>query len=37
MNEASAPPETRARQAKQLADRYLALWNEPDVLATAKA
>ena len=30
MNEASAPPETRARQAEQLADRYLALWNEPD-------
>ena len=30
MNEASAPPETRTRQAEQLADRYLALWNEPD-------
>jgi hypothetical protein len=30
MNEASAPPETRTRQAAQLADRYLALWNEPD-------
>ena len=30
MNEASAPPETRARQAEQLADRYMALWNEHD-------
>jgi hypothetical protein len=30
MNEASAPPETRTRRAAQLADRYLALWNEPD-------
>jgi hypothetical protein len=30
MNEASAPPETRTRQAKQLADRYVALWTEPD-------
>ena len=30
MNEASAPPETRTRQTEQLADRYLALWNEPD-------
>jgi hypothetical protein len=30
MNEASAPPETRTRQAEQLADRYVALWNEPD-------
>ena len=23
-------PETRAKAAKQLADRYMALWNEPD-------
>ena len=30
MNETTAPPETRTRQAEQLADRYLALWNEPD-------
>ena len=30
MNEATAPPDTRTRQAEQLADRYLALWNEPD-------
>jgi hypothetical protein len=30
MNEATAPRETRTRQAEQLADRYLALWNEPD-------
>ena len=30
MNDAIAPPETRTRQAEQLADRYLALWNEPD-------
>jgi len=30
MNEAVAPPETRTKEAEQLADRYLALWNEPD-------
>lgn len=30
MNDATAPPETRTRQAEQLADRYVALWNEPD-------
>ena len=30
MNKASAPPETRTRHAEQLADRYIALWNEPD-------
>ena len=30
MNETTAPPETRTRRAEQLADRYLALWNEPD-------
>jgi hypothetical protein len=30
MSEAIAPPETRTREAEQLADRYLALWNEPD-------
>ena len=30
MNETTAPPDTRTRQAEQLADRYLALWNEPD-------
>ena len=30
MNETTAPPETRTRHAEQLADRYLALWNEPD-------
>ena len=30
MNDATAPPDTRTRQAEQLADRYLALWNEPD-------
>ena len=30
MNEASAPPETRTRQAQLLAGRYLVLWNEPD-------
>ena len=30
MNAATAPPETRTRQAEQLADRYVALWNEAD-------
>ena len=30
MSEAIRSPETRARGAEQLADRYLALWNEPD-------
>jgi hypothetical protein len=30
MNDTTAPPDTRTRQAEQLADRYLALWNEPD-------
>ena len=30
MNEAIAFPETRINQAEQLADRYLALWNEAD-------
>ena len=30
MSEAIAPPETRTNEAEQLADRYLALWNEPD-------
>ena len=30
MNEAIQFPETRTREAKQLADRYMALWNEPD-------
>ena len=30
MNKAIPSPETRAREAEQLADRYLALWNEPD-------
>jgi hypothetical protein len=30
MNEASTQPETRTLQAAQLADRYVALWNEPD-------
>ena len=30
MNAATAPPETRIRQAEQLADRYVALWNEAD-------
>ena len=30
MSEAIAPPETRTKQAEKLADRYLALWNEPD-------
>ncbi len=30
MSETTAPTETRTRQAEQLADRYLALWNEPD-------
>ena len=29
MSEAIAPPETRTKEAEQLADRYLALWNEP--------
>jgi hypothetical protein len=30
MSEALQLPETRAEAAKQLADRYMALWNEPD-------
>ena len=30
MSEAIQFPETRTREAKQLADRYMALWNEPD-------
>ena len=30
MSEAIAPPETRTDEAEQLADRYVALWNEPD-------
>ena len=30
MSEAIASPETRTKAAEQLADRYLALWNEPD-------
>jgi len=30
MSEAIAPPETRTKEAEQLADRYVALWNEPD-------
>jgi hypothetical protein len=30
MHEATAPPQTRTRQAQQLADRYLALWNQAD-------
>jgi hypothetical protein len=30
MSEEIAPPETRARKAEQLADRFIALWNEPD-------
>src|ERR687897_372505 len=30
MSEAIAPPETRTKEAEQLADRYLALWNEQD-------
>jgi hypothetical protein len=30
MSEAIPSPETRTREAEQLADRYLALWNEPD-------
>jgi hypothetical protein len=30
MSEAMQFPETRTRAAKQLADRYMALWNEPD-------
>ena len=29
-SEANAFPETRTKAAEQLADRYLALWNEPD-------
>jgi hypothetical protein len=28
--EMSASPETRTKAAERLADRYLALWNEPD-------
>ena len=30
MSEAIQFPETRAQAAQQLADRYMALWNEPD-------
>ena len=30
MSEAIATPETRTREAELLADRYVALWNEPD-------
>jgi hypothetical protein len=30
MSEATTPPKTRAKAAAELADRYLALWNEPD-------
>jgi hypothetical protein len=30
MSEEIQFPETRTREAKQLADRYMALWNEPD-------
>ncbi len=30
MSEAIPSPETRTREAEQLADRYVALWNEAD-------
>jgi hypothetical protein len=30
MSETTTPPETRIREAEHLADRYVALWNEPD-------
>lgn len=30
MSEATATPETRTREAEHLADRFVALWNEPD-------
>lgn len=30
MSESIAAPETRTKAAQELADRYLALWNEPD-------
>jgi hypothetical protein len=30
MSQTIPSPETRARAAEQLADRYMALWNEPD-------
>ena len=30
MSPTTPSPETRARAAEQLADRYMALWNEPD-------
>jgi hypothetical protein len=30
MSDAIASPETRTKAAVELADRYLALWNEPD-------
>jgi hypothetical protein len=30
MRQTIPSPETRARAAEQLADRYMALWNEPD-------
>ena len=36
MSEAMQFPETRAKAAEQLADRYMALWNEPDA-ATLEA
>ena len=32
MSEAIQFPEIRAKAAEQLADRYMALWNEPDEL-----
>ena len=30
MSESIQCPETRAKAAEQLADRYMALWNEPE-------
>lgn len=30
MSESIAAPETRTKAAEEMADRYLALWNEPD-------
>jgi hypothetical protein len=30
MSEATTPPETRIREAEHLADRYVALWNQPE-------
>ena len=32
MSEAIQLPETRAKAAERLADRYMALWNEPDAV-----